>query len=70
MPSGREPAVDKFKTQLCAQYVFADLQLSQIRSLLEQDEKAAEVVVARDQTSSVQQDYARQDARRPPRARR
>ena len=59
------PVVDKFKTRLCAQYVFADLQPSQIRGLLEQDEKEAEAVVAGNQPSSGQQDYTKQDARRP-----
>jgi serine protease AprX len=36
--------IDKFKTKLCAQYVFADLRPSQISKLLESDEKRAKEI--------------------------
>lgn len=41
-------ALDKFKTRLCAQYVFAELTPSQIRRLLEEDDKIAAAAVHSD----------------------
>lgn len=60
------PAVDRFKTRLCAQYVFAELTPSQVRRLLEEDGKlAAAALQRRRKHSDIAKEKAKQYEMRP-----
>jgi subtilisin family serine protease len=59
-------ALDKFKTRLCAQYVFAELTPSQIRRLLEEDDKlAAAAVHSHPRAPDITKNEVVQNAMRP-----